>query len=475
MDILNEISIPKNKIKIKTIIKYAIQSRCLIWIIALISKIFVNEHDSSASLILSDKQQNYSYLDHLVIKLFGVFIRWDSFFFYHIAENGYVYEQETAFFPFLPYMMRFLSNSILYPLQYILNYKSVLLISGVLIVNVSFVLATITLYKLGIKIFKDEKFSRIAAICYCLTPSGMFSTAVYTESLFAFLTFYGMEKMVDKKYFQAALVWMLTTLTRSNAITYVGFFGYEMLKSSEFKKIINNTYHIIVNKTINSKLDTINIKRLLKSIGKFVVYSCIVISSLVFYQFSCYKKFCLDIKNENGDFIRPWCENKLPLLYSFVQIEYWNCGFLRYYTFNNIPNFFLAIPMIIVSSWGILSYCKYDWKRIVTLGLIESNEKKKNAYSKTYYSNYLLPHIILWAFLLLYCCTSMHIQVITRFFSSVPTLYWFIAWLIYNHDESLIKDKKHLNNKNWGYIILYYFIFYGIIGVVLFTAFYPPA
>ncbi|ORX81291.1 mannosyltransferase [Anaeromyces robustus] len=450
----------------KSIIHYAIQSRLLIWIISLISHIFVNEHDSSASLILYDNNKNSTILDSIIIKLFGVFIRWDSFFFYHIAENGYFFEQETAFFPFLPYMMKILSNSILYPLQFIMNYKSVLLISGVLIVNVSFILATVTLYRLGIKIFNDEKFSRITAICYCLTPSGMFSTSVYTESLFAFLTFLGMEKMVDKKYLQAALIWMLTTLTRSNAITYIGFFGYEMLKSSEFKKIIYYIYNIILEKNASVTFETINIKKLLKTIIKFIIYSCMVLSGLVIFQYYAYRKFCSNVKDEQGNFIRPWCENKIPLLYSFVQIEYWNCGFMRYYTFNNIPNFFLAIPMIIVSFYGILSYCKYDWKRILTLGLINTINEKKGDSSKTYYSSYIIPHIILWLFLLLYCCTSMHIQVITRFFSSVPTLYWFVAWLIYNHDNK---------NKNWGNVILYYFIFYGIIGVVLFTAFYPPA
>lgn len=467
----------KSKKNLKTIIKYAFLSRLFIWILSLISHMVVREHDSSASLILNDNTQHYSLLDQLVIKLFGVFIRWDSFFFYHIAENGYVYEQETAFFPFLPYMMKFLSNTILYPLQIFLNYKCVLLISGVLIVNVSFVLATATLYRLGIRIFKDEKFSRIAAICYCLTPSGMFSTAVYTESLFAFLTFYGMEKMVDKKYLQAAIIWMLTTLTRSNAITYIGFFGYEWLKSNEIKKIAEYLYGVIIEKNLNTKIDTINVKRLVKSTVKFIIYSCFVLSGLVFYQFFCYKKFCMDVKDDHNNFIRPWCEKKLPLLYSFVQIEYWNCGFMRYYTFNNIPNFFLAIPMIIISSWGIISYCKYDWHRIITLGLISRNEKKKNDSSKTYFSSYLLPHIFLWAFLLLYCCTSMHIQVITRFFSSVPTLYWFVAWLIYSHDDVIFKKNNSNNIKtiNWGYIILYYFIFYGILGVVLFTAFYPPA
>jgi len=110
MDLMNN-NIQNNKYKLKPIIKYAIQSRLFIWIISLLSHIFVNEHDSSASLILSDNSQSYSTLDQIIIYIFGVFVRWDSFFFYHIAENGYIYEQETAFFPFLPYMMRILSNT----------------------------------------------------------------------------------------------------------------------------------------------------------------------------------------------------------------------------------------------------------------------------------------------------------------------------------------------------------------------------
>jgi len=133
-----------------------------------------------------------------------------------------------------------------------------------------------------------------------------------------------MEKIVDKKYLQAAVIWMLTTLTRSNAITYIGFFGYELLKSNEVRKIAEYLYGIIVEKNNETiKMDTINVKRLVKNIVKFIIYSCFVLSGLVFFQFFCYKKFCMDVKDENDNFIRPWCEKKLPLLYSFVQIEYW--------------------------------------------------------------------------------------------------------------------------------------------------------
>jgi len=53
---------------------------------------------------------------------------------------------------------------------------------------------------------------------------------------------------------------------------------------------------------------------------------------------------------------------------------------MRYYTFNNIPNFFLAIPMIIISSWGILSYFKYDWQRTLTLGLIDCKYNKHKCF-----------------------------------------------------------------------------------------------
>jgi len=119
MDIMTDITLNKRKNNLKTVMKYAFLSRLVIWIIALVSHGVVSEHDSSASLILYDSTQHYSLLDRLVIKLFGVFIRWDSFFFYHIAENGYIYEQETAFFPFLPFMMRFLSNTSILSIFYI--------------------------------------------------------------------------------------------------------------------------------------------------------------------------------------------------------------------------------------------------------------------------------------------------------------------------------------------------------------------
>lgn len=73
----------------------------------------------------------------------------------------------------------------------------------------------------------------------------------------------------------------------------------------------------------------------------------------------------------------------------------------------------------------------------------------------------------LWAFLLVYVVTNMHIQVIIRFFTSLPPLYWYVGdlWI------------KGLNESKFGLanIVLTYFVLYGLIGIVLFSSFLPPA
>ncbi len=33
---------------------------------------------------------------------------------------------------------------------------------------------------------------------------------------------------------------------------------------------------------------------------------------------------------------RPWCSSRLPYVYGFVQSEYWNVGFMRYWTLQQV-------------------------------------------------------------------------------------------------------------------------------------------
>jgi phosphatidylinositol glycan class V len=96
--------------RLLTVYTTAASTRIFVIVMAIISKAFVDDYDSSAETILLGSST--SLIPHnLLYKIFSVFVRWDSFYFLHIAENGYVYEQEHAFFPMLPMLARLVSET----------------------------------------------------------------------------------------------------------------------------------------------------------------------------------------------------------------------------------------------------------------------------------------------------------------------------------------------------------------------------
>jgi len=99
-----------NNKHIYLIFKLSIISRLLTWIIALISTFIIDDYDSSVDTIL-ESQEGLTIIQKIFNVSFRVFLKWDSFYFIHISEEGYIYEQEHAFFPLLPLLARGLSNS----------------------------------------------------------------------------------------------------------------------------------------------------------------------------------------------------------------------------------------------------------------------------------------------------------------------------------------------------------------------------
>ena len=172
-----------------------------------------------------------------------------------------------------------------------------------------------------------------------------------------------------------------------------------------------------------------------------------------FHQRHGYDSFCTSAK------VAEWCHYSYPLIYSYVQAKYWNVGFLKYFTLKQLPNFAIALPTITISSMAIVDYVAFDFQRFLTLGASEGKPSKK-----AFYSDRILPHIYLTMVMLFMAVTSMHVQVIVRFFTCVPVLYWWLGTSVaYKTHTKIIK------------CYTFYALAYASAGIVLFSKFLPPA
>jgi hypothetical protein len=93
--------------RISTVAYYASLSRLAIWVVAVVSHALIQDYDSSLELVLPIQTPS----QQLFKSVFGVFLRWDSFYFTHTAKNGYAFEQAHAFFPLLSMLMRLVAST----------------------------------------------------------------------------------------------------------------------------------------------------------------------------------------------------------------------------------------------------------------------------------------------------------------------------------------------------------------------------
>ncbi|KAI3629947.1 hypothetical protein MIR68_011382 [Amoeboaphelidium protococcarum] len=394
-----------------TLIKVALQSRAVLYLIALVGSKTIGHFDASTAALIRDNCPDPNFIETSLIYFFEPYLRWDAVYFHHISLNGYAFEQEYAFFPLVPTLISGIANIVrLVGIHLTLVNNFVLhLVLGVLINHVIFIAAVLVLVQFASKVSQDNRLSFICGILFAISPAGIFLSSIYTESSFALFSFPGMYLWLCDHDVMAAGMFFIAGLARSNGLLNSGFFITTLLKS------------------------------LMRNV--FCIFLCL--SSFVIVQKIAYDQMCLRDPNSQSE----WCTKTIPLVYSFVQKHYWNNGFLSYWELKQLPNFLLAAPMVMLSVHFISRY----FRSIDIKHLLQDKLQIK-----------IVPFYVLWLAMVVYCVLFMHVQVITRFLTSMPMLYVELTRLVTQDDTS-------------GKSVVRLLILYALCTTLAYGTFYPPA
>jgi hypothetical protein len=137
--------------------------------------------------------------------------RWDTFWYYSIATEGYHWDatrfqhENVVFFPLYPLLMRWGGRLLgVGPLT-----------AGLLVSLGSFTGAVVLLYRLAIEDLGEAQ-AGPAILLFATYPFALFFSAVYTESLFLFVTVGAFYAMRRDRILIAALLGVAAGLTRPN-------------------------------------------------------------------------------------------------------------------------------------------------------------------------------------------------------------------------------------------------------------------
>lgn len=144
----------------------------------------------------------------MAVDFWGKWANWDGGHFRGIAENGYL-PYQVVFFPFYPLLIKALMFIGIHSLW-----------GGLLVSNLSIIGALFYLYKL-VNLDFEEKVSKRVIFLTLAFPTAFYFNAVYSESLFLFLTVTAFYYARTKKWLISLLIASLSAVTRLTGLVVI--------------------------------------------------------------------------------------------------------------------------------------------------------------------------------------------------------------------------------------------------------------
>ncbi|KAJ4984620.1 mannosyltransferase [Stagonosporopsis vannaccii] len=424
-------------------------------------------YDTSALILIdssADRHANVrssSRFEHGVLNLF----RWDALYFAKAAERGLVFEQEWAFSPAFSTLLSVTGRVISGNVESSVVYH---IVAGIVISTICHLLSVLILYRLlSLLVGTGGQQSRIpfvACVLHTLTPASLFLSAPYAESTFSMLNMAGMLCYVESKAstesssvrfreiafkLSSGLLLALATTIRSNGLLSGLVFLYDVARYLPQLLLMRSNMHELLRVFVTC------VSGILIAIG------------FIGPQYLGYLKFC----STSSPAIRPWCEHRIPSIYSWVQSYYWGVGFFRYWTLSNLPLFLLAGPMLWLLVYSSITFLRIGYAQPLHWRPVphttDALDTKPTPPATCDLPELALPQLVL----ALAAATSFHVQIVNRIASGYPVWYLTVAtWL--THRPSNLRIENQSNLGHWAVRAM---IMYAMIQGVLFANFLPPA
>ncbi|KAF9870886.1 mannosyltransferase [Colletotrichum karsti] len=411
-------------------------------------------YDTSTTLMLRRNESDLSLVTRLT--------RWDAIYFTQSARRGYLFEQEWAFNAVLPSAASALARGARFLGFEDDGFGSLEAAFGIVMAHTAHLLAVLMLHHLTLRLFHRKSLAFLSALLHIISPAGLFLSAPYAESSFAFLTFTGYLILISASektrgslpwsaaQISAGAVFGLATAVRSNGLLNGIPFAAECL--------------IVLHNLLASPITVVGVKDSVAALLAPGVAGVLVAMGSVVPQYLAWLRYC-----SGASEARVWCGRTVPGVYSFVQDHYWGVGFLRYWTPGNIPLFALASPvlaLLIVSGLDVLKRPS-GLGRSPTAATAEKHGGKGARRDDGAMSTREIVVLSLAAsqvLLAVLAITTYHVQIITRIASGNAVWYWWVAGCL------LDDEKRGLGGK-----VVTFSVMYALIQGALFASFLPPA
>lgn len=208
----------------------------------------------------------------------------------------------------------------------------------------------------------------------------------------------------------------------------------------------------------------------------------------VIQQDAAYRAFCLPTDQgepANIPAARPWCSYLPPSIYSFVQSHYWDVGPFRYWTLQQLPNFMMAAPILVLifsSSVGYIINTLMPLLKAPFTGMpvkygtiIGINPPFFHRDNRPNLS--VAPHAIHALVLGSTLLISAHTQIALRLASSMPFTYWAAArlWTSAGREKGTPELEGTAGGSRGARWWSAWSVVWGATSLVLWSAFLPPA